>query len=75
VTVNALVITMPEPRRTGWTRAEVVAWFEEEVLHGPGAFLVEAEGYADYERAMAAKLLRELEMPLVSGWPVTEGGT
>jgi hypothetical protein len=39
---------------------------------GPGAFWILASDYEDYERAMRAKLLRELMAPLVSGWPVAE---
>ncbi len=74
VTVNALVITTPEPKRTGWTNEEVVAWFEVEVLHGPGAFLVVANSHDDYERAMTAKLLRELVLPAISGLPVPGSG-
>jgi hypothetical protein len=74
VTVNALVITTPEPKRTGWTNEEVVAWFEAEVLHGPGAFLVVANSYDDNERAMTAKLLRELALPAISGLPVAGSG-
>jgi hypothetical protein len=31
------------------------------VLHGPGAFLETAAGFADYERAMKRKLVRELQ--------------
>ena len=30
--------------------------------------------HEDYERAMRAKLLRELDTPAVSGWPVVEEG-
>jgi hypothetical protein len=45
----------------------LVAWFEAHVLHGPGAFWVLAEEYLDYARAMEAKLLRELQVPAVSG--------
>ena len=63
VRVNALVIGGAEDE------AELVAWFEAEVLHGPGAFLVVANGYEDYERAMRVKLLRELELPIASGSP------
>ena len=74
VTVNALVITTPEPKRTGWTNEEVVAWFEAKILHGPGAFLVVANSYDDYERAMTAKLLRELALPAISGLPVSGSG-
>jgi hypothetical protein len=75
VTVNALVIGGAQLKNDGpEDEAELVAWFEAEVLHGPGAFWILADGYDDYERAMTAKLLRELELPLVSGWPLDERG-
>ena len=71
VTVNALVIG-GAVRGTLLVDADeieagLVAWFEAEVMHGPDAFWVLADGYADYERAMSVKLLRELERPMVSG--------
>lgn len=59
VTVNALVIG-----GVG-NDAELVAWFQAEVLRGPGAFSIYATGYEDYEQAIEAKLLRELELPAV----------
>jgi hypothetical protein len=31
------------------------------VIHGPGAFVEQAEDYRDVERAMTRKLLRELQ--------------
>lgn len=68
VTVNALVIGDLSATQAGREEgAQLVAWFQTEVLRGPGAFSVVAEGYGDYARAMAAKLLRELELPAVSG--------
>lgn len=82
VTVNALVIgrpmqdgrniseARPQPRQR--SNGQLVSWFEHEVLHGPGAFWVLANGYQDYERAMRAKLLRELALPAMSGWPASE---
>jgi hypothetical protein len=66
VTVNAVVITDGLRNSVG-----LVAWFEAHVLHGTGAFFVLADGYEDYERAMTVKLLRELALPLVSGWPTS----
>lgn len=79
VTVNALVIGGPNEeglalrdRRVSDRR--LLAWFTHEVLYGPGAFSILADGYEDYERAMEAKLLRELELPLMSGLPIAEGG-
>jgi Protein of unknown function (DUF1194) len=47
----------------------LAAWFAEAVVHGPGAFAIIAEGYEDYERAMTAKLVREMQLPLVGGMP------
>lgn len=62
VTVNALVIAAgPEDVD------RLMDWFQREVLHGPAAFSILADGYDDFERAMAAKLRRELEPPLMSG--------
>lgn len=66
VTVNALVIGGDDDA------ARIVAWFQAEVLRGPGAFSVYADGYEDYARAMEAKLLRELAPAAVSG--VATGG-
>jgi hypothetical protein len=68
VTVNALVSS--RELRNG---PRLIDWYQAHVLHGPGAFYVLADGYEDYERAMTLKLLRELEVPLVGGWPAGEG--
>ena len=68
VTVNALIVD-----QTG-DDSMLVIWFERIVLQGPDAFWILADGYEDYERAMTAKLLRELELPLMSGLRVAEGG-
>jgi hypothetical protein len=75
VTVNALVVggevsSRGEPVNAG----DLMAYFRAKVLHGASAFCVLADGYEDYERAMRAKLLRELQMPMVSGLLVAEEG-
>lgn len=57
VTVNGLVI--------GGDSA-LVEYFETEVVRGPFAFVEVARDYADFERAMRRKLVRELE-PRVIG--------
>jgi hypothetical protein len=62
VTVNALIVGGAQGNETD---AELVAWFQAEVLRGPGAFSIYADGYEDYARAMEAKLLRELAPPMV----------
>ena len=66
VTVNALVVGDPnrdDGSSAGITSAELRAYFEEEVIHGPDAFAMVAEGYGDYARAMRRKLMKELEFP------------
>ena len=66
VTVNALVIDAgPEDRD------RLVGWFQSEVLRGSAAFSILADGYEDFERAMTEKLRREVELPLVGGWPIS----
>ena len=71
VTVNALVVRGAEDDGNAPDgQDDLVAWFEGEVLRGPGAFRVLADGYEDYERAMRVKLRRELEQPLVSSLPL-----
>jgi hypothetical protein len=79
VTVNALVINGAQVSAGSEVHgpgcdAELAHWFQTEVLHGPGAFLILADGYEDYERAMRAKLLRELALPVVGGLPMTASG-
>lgn len=42
------------------------AYYAAELIHGPGAFVEVAQGFADFERAMRRKLERELA-PMVVG--------
>lgn len=65
VTVNGLVVNAAD------YEAEVglIAFYRSEVLHGPGAFLIVANGFADYERAMRMKLERELTPPAIGALP------
>lgn len=61
VTVNGLVVNAAEfESETG-----LIAYYQGEVLHGPGAFMVIANGFEDYERAMRRKLERELTPPAI----------
>ena len=55
VTVNGLVVVDGDPGLPGYFRDHVIA--------GPGAFVIEADDYADFERAMREKLIRELGLP------------
>lgn len=52
ITVNALAI-----ENTGFP---LTPWFEENVIHGPGAFVVTANGFEDYPPQIVRKLYREL---------------
>ncbi|MEL7257144.1 MAG: DUF1194 domain-containing protein [Pseudomonadota bacterium] len=52
VTVNGLVILGED--------ANVLAYYGAEVLHGPGAFLVVANGFEEFREAMTKKLYREI---------------
>jgi len=52
VTVNGLVIQGADP--------DPVAYYQAEVIHGPGAFVEVASDFDDYQAAMKRKLLREI---------------
>ncbi|MEQ8257284.1 MAG: DUF1194 domain-containing protein [Roseovarius confluentis] len=56
ITVNALVIEGAEPMMT--------EYFWENVIHGPGAFVITASDYAEYPARMRRKLLREVTKPI-----------
>ena len=71
VTVNALVVGEPSHetapvRTTGQKKEELRDYYEREVIVGPDAFAMIAHGYEDYARAMQEKLLREIEVPVIS---------
>ena len=52
VTVNGLAVLGADPM--------VEFYFEDEVRHGPGAFVEYSLGYRGYKNAMTRKLLREI---------------
>ncbi|MEM8633241.1 MAG: DUF1194 domain-containing protein [Pseudomonadota bacterium] len=58
VTVNALSI--------GGHDADLAGYYRRELIRGPGAFVEEAESFADFERAMRRKLAREMAAPALS---------
>ena len=51
VTVNALAIETDD--------TDLTAWFFENLIHGPGAFVVTANGFEDYPAQIRRKLQRE----------------
>jgi hypothetical protein len=58
ITVNALAVVHEEP--------ELEAYYAEEVITGPGAFVLRAETYEDFAEAIRRKLLREIGAALVA---------
>jgi hypothetical protein len=58
LTINGLVIQGADP--------DPVAYYRENVISGPGAFIEIAESYEDYPRAILRKLLRELQPPFAN---------
>ncbi len=58
VTVNALTI--------GGRREDLAGYFRRELIRGPGAFVEQAYGFQDFERAMRRKLVRELRTVFIS---------
>jgi hypothetical protein len=64
VTINALVIGADNPASVASRQAEIgslSSYFRAEVILGPDSFVQTALGFDDYARAMAEKLLRELD--------------
>ncbi|WP_439655583.1 DUF1194 domain-containing protein [Sulfitobacter aquimarinus] len=61
VTVNGLVVNAADFEG----EVGLIAFYRGEVIRGPGAFLIIADGFDDYERAMTRKLERELTPPAI----------
>ncbi|MCW1933786.1 DUF1194 domain-containing protein [Pararhodobacter zhoushanensis] len=72
VTVNALAVAGNMPLDYDGAVDGLVGWYEVNILQGPGAFALEAQGFGDFARAMRVKLLREFS-PLLLG--AVGGGT
>lgn len=53
VTINGLAILNEDAR--------LAEWYRENVIFGPGSFVMTAAGFADFSEAIAAKLIREIE--------------
>ena len=59
LTVNGLTVGDPDGQRL--SLQELTSYYETNVVRGSGAFVETAIGFADYEKAMTRKLLRELQ--------------
>lgn len=70
ITVNGLVVNGADfEAETG-----LIAFYEGQVMHGSGAFIVVAQGFDDYARAMRRKLVRELSLPILGALPLPGPG-
>jgi hypothetical protein len=65
VTVNGLAIITDEGG------LDLVPYYRQEVIRGPGAFVEIAAGFEDFERAMKRKLLAELNVRVIGTAPET----
>ncbi len=70
ITVNGLVVNAADFEG----ELGLIAFYRAEVLHGRGAFLEIANGFADYERAMRRKLEREVMPAVIGALPVEPEG-
>lgn len=62
ITVNGLVVANAADFQT---EARLTQFYADEVLHGSGAFMVVADGFDDYARAMRDKLEREVSVAVI----------
>ena len=69
VTVNGLVVNAADYEG----EVGLIAFYQAEVIRGPGAFLQIANGFEDYERAMRAKLEREVTPPAIGALSFSPG--
>lgn len=60
VTVNGLVINVPAENVQFGEQHDLIGYYTNEVIRGPGAFVEVADGFEDFARAMEIKLIREL---------------
>ncbi|WP_439141418.1 DUF1194 domain-containing protein [Pseudooctadecabacter sp.] len=70
VTVNGLVVEVPEDAILREGRMGLVEYYTRNVIHGPTAFVEIADGFDDFARAMEVKLIRELGVVMIGGVPV-----
>lgn len=70
--VNALVVGAGYNQARGAMAREtesLVRYYDQNVIHGPKAFVEIAQGYEDFAETMKRKLLRELRVMALSGAP------
>lgn len=66
VTVNGLAIITDEGG------LDLVPYYREELIRGPGAFVEIAAGFEDFQRAMTRKLLAEVQVRVIGAAPAAQ---
>lgn len=69
VTVNGLVVNAADFEG----ETELIPFYRDEVIRGPGAFVEIADSFDDYATAMRRKLVRELAAQMMGALPDTAG--
>jgi hypothetical protein len=71
ITINGLVILSDEPLPTNPTHTHppggLKAYYERHVIGGPGAFVVEAQGFESFGQSLIQKLIKEIAALLGPG--------
>jgi len=63
ITINGLPILNDRPQPGGLAtprQMKLDEYFKDEVIGGPGAFIVAAEGFSDFRAAILSKMIREI---------------
>lgn len=60
ITINGLPIMGDAPNFGSPPDRDLDRWYEENVIGGPGAFVIAAQGFGDFARAVRQKLIREI---------------
>ena len=68
VTVNGLVINAAEFE----AETELIPFYRDTVIRGPGSFIEIANGFEDYADAMRRKLIRELSTQILGQLPTSQ---
>jgi len=60
IVINGLAIVNDRPSRPPWPEEPVDKHYREQVIGGPGAFMMVVEGFEDFAAGIRAKLIREV---------------
>lgn len=62
IVINGLPVMMNRANFNRPADAGLAKYYEENVIGGPGAFMVPAANFDDFSRAVRSKLIREISM-------------